>query len=90
MEWEIGSIGRGKYRLSLFRIAQGDTLCDVLGRGTGQACVVPGRAMFGSMMDVWMAVRTRRGHRQPAGDARRPLVSRLVLHRCLQRSNLAR
>jgi hypothetical protein len=40
MEWEIGSIGRGKYRLSLVRVAEGDTLCDVLDRGTAQACVV--------------------------------------------------
>lgn len=40
MEWEIGSLGRGKLRLSLVRVAGGDTLCDVLDQGTAQACVV--------------------------------------------------
>jgi hypothetical protein len=40
MEWEIGSLGRGKYRLSLVRVAEGDTLCDVLDPDTAQACVV--------------------------------------------------
>ena len=40
MEWEIGSLGRGKVRLSLVRVAGGDTLCDVLDQGTAQACFV--------------------------------------------------
>lgn len=40
MEWEIGNLGRGKYRLSLVRVAEGDTLCDVLDPDTAQACVV--------------------------------------------------
>lgn len=38
MEWEIGSLG--KVRLSLVRVAEGDTLCDVLSPGMAQACVV--------------------------------------------------
>lgn len=40
MEREIGSLGRGKVRFSVFRVAEGDTLCDVLDRDTAQACVV--------------------------------------------------
>lgn len=40
MEWEIGTLGRGKYRLSLFRIAEGETLCEVLESGTAYACVI--------------------------------------------------
>lgn len=40
MEWEIGSLARGKVRLSLVRVAEGDTLCDVLRPGMAQACVV--------------------------------------------------
>lgn len=40
MEWEIASLGRGKVRLSLFRLAEAETVHEVLGAGAAQVCVV--------------------------------------------------